>query len=113
MRAVELTHRDAVRRADERAVGDTLERREHVFERRREGDDGAGPFAERLARLRHAAPIRGLDGVGGGVRMCERIEHDAAPGRVCGRVDLGEGCGECGAEAVERSRERDRLDGGE
>ena len=99
-----------MRRADERAVGDALERREDLVERRREGDDGACPLAKRLARFRDAAPIRRFDGVGGGPGMRERIEHDAAARRVRGRVDVGEGCGKRGAEAVERSRKRDRLD---
>jgi hypothetical protein len=48
VRAVELAHRNTVRGANEGTVGDALERREHVLERRREGDDGARPFAERL-----------------------------------------------------------------
>ena len=49
MRGVELAHRDAVRRADEHAVGNALEPREDLVERGREDDDRARPFAERLA----------------------------------------------------------------
>ncbi len=49
MRGVELAHRDAVWCAYEGAVGDALERREDLVERRREGDHGARPFAQRLA----------------------------------------------------------------
>ena len=58
VRAIELAHRDAVGRADQRAVGHALERGEHRLGGRREGDDGAGPFTDRLARFRYAAPVR-------------------------------------------------------
>ena len=65
VRAVELAHRDAVRGPDERAVRNALERRNDLLAGWRERDDGARPLADRLTRRRDAAPVRGIDRIGG------------------------------------------------
>ena len=77
-------------RADERALADPVERGDDLVARGRERDRAPGPLAERFARFRNAAPVRSLGRVGGGPRMCERIEDDAASWRVRVRVQIGE-----------------------
>ena len=102
-RAVELAHRNAVRRPDERALSHSIERREDFVAGRRERDRAARPFAQRVARFRNATPIGALGGVRRRPRMRERIEDDAAARRVRVRVEVGERRGKCGAETVERT----------
>jgi hypothetical protein len=89
-RSIELPHRHAMGRADERALAHPVERGNDLVARGRERDRASGPLAERLARFRHAAPVRPLGRVGGGPRMGERIEDDAASWRVRVRVQIGE-----------------------
>ena len=89
-RSVELAHRDAMGRPDEGAFSDAIERGKDLVSRGGERDRASGPLAERFAGLRDAAPICALGRIGRGPRMRERIEDDAAPGRIRIRVQIGE-----------------------
>src|SRR5207245_3901109 len=89
-RSVELPHREAMGRADERALADPVERGDDLVARGRERHRTSCPLAEWFARFRNAAPVRSLGRVGSGPRMCERIEDDAASWRVRVRVQIGE-----------------------
>ena len=89
-RSVELAHRDPMGHPDEGAFSDAIERGKDLVRRGRERDRASGPLAERFARLSDAAPIRALGRVGGGPRMRERIEDDAAPGGIRVRVQIRE-----------------------
>src|SRR5439155_2293987 len=109
-RAVELAHRDAMRRADERRIGDTLERDEELVRRRRHSDDIASPRTEGLSRARDPAATDVFRGVGSGPGERERIEDESSLGRIRRRERRGESFGERAAEALERSREWQDLD---
>src|SRR5205809_844574 len=108
-RPVELAHRGPVRRANERALPRAVKAREDLVAGRSGGDRDPGPLADRLPRARDPPPVRRVRGVGGGPGMAERIEDDATARRVRGRIEVGEGRRERGAEAVERSGKRERV----
>jgi len=107
---VELAHRDAVRRPDERALPDPIERAKHFVSGRREGDHSARPLAERIPRPRDTAPVGALGGVGRRPRVSEWVEDHAASRCVRAHVEIREREGERRAEAIERTGKRKTLE---